>query len=263
MSNYMDLTVYLGRWPFRRLRYAGVADVRRLMARVGVAQALALPLPAVFYKDCLDGVLETIEELGPDADDLLPLAVVNPDFPGWERDLRYMVEELGCVGCGILPNYHGYQVYDSCTAALFHMLVEMNLPALVFVRLWDERSHHWRMQVPPLSVNDLAYLLKSFPDVRMAICNAVLPTEGVALTPAFADRATTLLTTSYKSLDLTHMVERAGAEHIAYASGMPFYYPESSLLQILDADIGERERELILGDNGRSFLSLGGNGDAG
>ena len=44
---------------------------------------------------------------------LLPLTVVNPSFPGWERDLDYTVEQLGCVGCGALPNYHGYSVYDA------------------------------------------------------------------------------------------------------------------------------------------------------
>ena len=93
---YFDLNVYLGRWPFRRLRYAGAAGVRQLMSRTQVGQALAIPLPAVFYKDCLDGVLEMIKDIGPDNQDLLPLAMVNPNFPGWERDLRYMVEELGC-----------------------------------------------------------------------------------------------------------------------------------------------------------------------
>lgn len=262
MNDYLDLNVYLGYWPFRHLRHAGAGGVRQLMARIGVGKALALPLQAVFYKDCLDGVLEMVQDIGPGADDLLPLAVVNPNFPGWERDLRRMVEELGCVGCGVLPGYHAYRVYDPCTEALFRTLGEMNLPALVFVRLWDERSHHPLMQVPPLAVNDITYLLKSFPDVRIAVCNALLPTEGVALAPAFADRALTLLTTSYKSLDLAHTIERIGVEHIAYASGMPFYYPESSLLQVLDADIGERERSLIMRGNGRAFLGLGDEDDA-
>jgi hypothetical protein len=33
-----DLNVYLGRWPFRRLRYAGAEGVRQLMARTGARQ---------------------------------------------------------------------------------------------------------------------------------------------------------------------------------------------------------------------------------
>jgi predicted TIM-barrel fold metal-dependent hydrolase len=253
---HFDLNVYLGRWPFRRLRYAGANGVRKLMARTGVGQALTIPLQAVFYKDCLDGVREMVEDVGADAQDLYPLAMVNPNFPSWEHDLLYMVEQLGCVGCGVIPTYHGYRVYDACVGALFETLIEMNLPALLFVRLWDERSHHWCMQVPSLPVEDLSYVLKRFPALRLAICNANLPSEGVALAPALAGRSTTLLTTAYKSLHLARVVERLGAEHIAYGSGMPFYYPESALLQVLDADIGERDRALILSENARAFLNL-------
>jgi predicted TIM-barrel fold metal-dependent hydrolase len=138
----------------------------------------------------------------------------------------------------------------------------MGLPALVFVRLWDERSHHWCMQVPPLSVGDLSYVLTTYPEVPVAVCNANLPVEGAALAPILSDRAQTLLTTAYKSLKLAEMVDLVGAEHIAYASGMPLYYPESALLQVLDADIDERARALILAQNARAFLGLEEGDDA-
>jgi predicted TIM-barrel fold metal-dependent hydrolase len=257
-----DLNVYLGRWPFRRLRHAGAEGVRVLMARTGTSRALAIPLQAVFYKDCLDGVREMVEDIG-EGTDLLPLGMVNPDFPGWERDLRQMVEGLGCVGCGLVPNYHGYRVYDPCADALFRTLGEMGLPVLLFIRLWDERSHHPRMQVPPLAVEDLIFVLKTYPELRVAVCNANLPAEGAALAPVLFDRALTLLTTAYKSLKLAQMVERVGAEHIAYGSGMPFYYPESALLQVRDAEIDDRARAMILAENARAFLGLGEGHDAG
>ena len=99
-----DLNVFLGHWPFRRLRMGGAAGVRKLMARNSIQQALAIPLQGIFYKDCLDGVQEMAEEIGAHSRDLLPLAMVNPRFPGWERDLRAMVEELGCVGLRADPD---------------------------------------------------------------------------------------------------------------------------------------------------------------
>lgn len=253
----LDLNVYIGTWPFRRLRRAGAANVRRLMARIGISRALAAPLQAVFYKDCLEGVQEMMEGIGA-AGDLLPLAMVNPRFPGWERDLRTMVEEWGCVACGLIPHYHGYRVYDSCATALCRKLQELRLPALLFVRLQDERSHHWCMQVPPLAVDDLLYLLKAFPDLPLAICNANLPVEGVALAPALADRAATLLTTAYKSLKLPQMVERLGVQHLAFATGMPLHYPESALFQVRDAGLSDAERQALLWDNAAAFLRLAG-----
>lgn len=226
------------------------------MARTDVAQALAIPLQAVFYKDCLDGVLEMIDDIGADRQDLLPSAIVNPAFPGWERDLDQMVGELGCVGCCVLPNYHGYSLYDACAGALAAHLTRLGLPMLIFVRLWDERSHHARMQVPAVPVDDVSYVLKTFPDLRVAVCNAILPSEGVALASALADRAPALLTASYKSLQLAESVAQIGAAHLAYGSGAPLYYPESALLQVLDADIDEQARSAILGQNARAFLGL-------
>jgi predicted TIM-barrel fold metal-dependent hydrolase len=71
------------------------------------------------------------------------------------------------------------------------------------------------------------------------------------------------LTAGYKSLRLAQVAERLGAEHLAYASGMPFYYPESALLQVLDAEIAEQSRALILGQNARAFLGMAGSDDAG
>ena len=112
------------------------------------------------------------------------------------------------------------------------------------------------MQVPPLPVEDMAYLLKTFPDLPLAICNANLPSEGAALAGALAGRAPTLLTTSYKSLKLAQMTERLGAERIAFGSGMPLNYPEAALYQIRDAGLSEPERALVLGDNARAFLRL-------
>ena len=252
----LDFQVYLGHWPFRRLRHAGAAGVRQLLSRTGATRGLAIPLQGVFYKDPLEGVREMIEELGPERRDLLPVAMVNPRLPGWERDLRTMVEEWGCVACGLIPTYHAYRVYDDCTAALCRLLIELKLPALLIVRLQDERSHHWCMQVPPLPIDDVTYLLKSFPALPLAVCNPNLPAEGPALLPALGDRAATLLTASYKSFKLAEMVERLGVEHLAYGSGLPLNYPEAALYQVRDADLSEEARSRILGGNACAFLGI-------
>ncbi|NLS79346.1 MAG: amidohydrolase family protein [Chloroflexi bacterium] len=254
----LDLNVYLGQWPFRRLRHGGTEGVHRLLARTGASQALAAPLQGIFYKNPAEGVREMLDELGIDHPDLLPLAMVNPAFPGWERDLRQMAEEWGCVACGLAPIYHGYRVYDDGAAALCGALRELGLPAVLFVRLQDERSHPLLMQVPALPTDDMAYLLKAFPDLPIAICNANLPAEATPLAPLLGDRAATLFTTSYKSLQLARMVEVLGAEHLAYGSGLPLYYPESALLQVQRADIGEAARASIIGGNARALLGLGG-----
>ena len=253
-----DLNIYLGQWPFRRLRHAGASGVSRLLARAGAGQALATPLQAVFYKDPSEGVREMLDDLGPDHPNILPAAMVNPAFPGWERDLRQMVEEWGCVACGVIPTYHGYRAYDACATAVFGALEQMSLPALLFVRLQDERSHPLLMQVPALPVDDAAYLLKTFPRVPMAICNANLPAEAPPLAPLLGDRAATLFTTSYKSLQLESMVTLLGSEHIAYGSALPLHYPESALFQVQRADIAAADRSRILDGNARAFLGLSG-----
>ena len=69
-------------------------------------------------------------------------------------------------------------------------------------------------------------------------------------------------TGSGKTTVANEILRRVGAEHIAYGSGMPFYYPESSLLQVLDADIDARAQTQILGQNARAFLKLEAECDA-
>jgi predicted TIM-barrel fold metal-dependent hydrolase len=256
-----DMTVLVGRWPFRRLSYAGAAGARQLMSRTGTCAGLAVPLQGAFYVNPMEAVAEMVEDLRATKAGLTlhPCAVVNPSFPGWERDLSRAVTDLGCVACALFPTYHGYQVYDSAADGLFSQLTAMGLPTMLFIRLQDERSHHWRMQVPAVPIQDCVYLCKTYPDLPLAIANCNLPVEAPALAAAIHGRsASTLVTTSYKSLHLARMVELLGVSRLAYASALPLFYPESALLQVRNAPLESTEKTAILAENGRAFLGLAG-----
>ena len=64
-----------------------------------------------FYKDANTANLELLEELK--AYDgktvFLPMAIVNPTYPAWEKDARDMID-AGFVGFEMAPIYHGYSL---------------------------------------------------------------------------------------------------------------------------------------------------------
>lgn len=42
-----------------------------------------------------------------------PFAVINPAFPGWERDFEICFENMGFKGLRLFPTYHGYNLSDN------------------------------------------------------------------------------------------------------------------------------------------------------
>lgn len=256
----IDMTAFLGPWPFRALPHRDADGLGSLIARVGISHAVVTPLPGFFYKNPAEAVAEMLKEMGESRERLLPCAIINPTFPGWRRDLATMVDDWGCVACALSPTYHSYRIYDQEASDLLGALAEMGIPALLFVRLQDERSHPPLMQVPPLPIDHVVLALRAHPHLAMAVCNLNLPAEAPALVASLARPAPTLLTTSYKSLQLARMVDLLGAEHLAYASCMPLFYPESSMAQVRDAGIEEAARYEIMEGNARAFLSIPGGG---
>ena len=158
----VDANTYFGRWPFRRLFFAGGAGLSALCRRIGVSTALVTPLAAAFYRDCLSAVEEMLEDPGWDGSLMRAIGSVNPTFPGWEQDLETMAR-LGCVGIRLLPNYHGYKLFDDAALALVRRVHEHGLPVILTIRMQDERSHHPLMPVPAVPVEDVRFLLREQP----------------------------------------------------------------------------------------------------
>lgn len=255
----VDANAYVGRWPFRRLRYGDAAGLKTLLERTGAGLALTTPIAGAFYRDCLTAVEEMLEDPGWDARLMRPVAVVNPVFPGWEADLETMVQRMGCVALRLIPNYHGYSLFCDEAMALAHRAQDLGLPMIVTMRMQDERSHHWHMLVNAVPVDEVRFLIRQLPAGRYVLSN-VTWAEVMALRPELDLAAEGVWEMSYKppALYIERAVQEVGPERLLYGSGAPLQYPEAALLPVQRADVAPEARQAILSGNARRVFSLGG-----
>lgn len=254
----VDVDCFVGHWPFRHLPYRTLKDIRGLLARVETQQALLTPLAAVFYKDCLSAVQELYVEIAAaNATECIPVAVVNPSFPGWRDDLDIMTADLGCIAVRLFPNYHDYRLMDSECEALLNELQARHLPLILSPRLEDERLHHWLVKKPPVPRLDLRWLLRAFPDLKLLLCN-LTPDEGDFLTTEILSHSSAYVDTAARmpQFFMEDMVGHFGAERVLFGTGTPLQYPECTVRMILDADLTEEERQRIFAGNARQLFAL-------
>lgn len=258
MTPSIDINCFAGFWPFRRISYRSVTDIRILMDRIDTLGVLLTPLAGLFYKDTLSAVSELLEELNVSVyENMWPIAVINPMFPGWQEDLFIMVDEWGCVAVRIFPNYHDYTLSEPHIADFFVDVQNRNLPLIVSVRMEDERLHHWMMRVEPVPHLDITWLLRSYPDIRTILCG-LHPTEIDLIIDDILTHSSAYVDTSIRmpQFYMEEMISRLGPERIMYGTAMPLSYPESSLFQLKDAHISEEARQSILCDNASRLFGL-------
>ena len=83
----VDVSLFVGPYPFRHLPHPDPEVLVRVLAREGVDAGWVGHLPSAFHRDPAPGNRELLRLLAPHAHTLLPVPAVRPDWPGWEREL--------------------------------------------------------------------------------------------------------------------------------------------------------------------------------
>ncbi|MCD6217446.1 amidohydrolase family protein [bacterium] len=253
----IDTFTGIGTWPFRKLKYASADKFIELMEREGIDQAVVYPITSILAKDCMDGNLEVYDAYKKYQSMVVPFAVINPAFEGWEHDFETCFDKMKFKGLRLFPTYHGYGLTDKCLIALIKAAENKNIPVALAVRVEDERQHHWLMKVPPLDMGKVVDTIIKFPKVRFVISGA-----SYSELSSVRERLAKLdnwhfdigrMQGRHASPGAVEVVVRAvedfGADKMLFGSNAPFQYVKSSLLKVLNAKISERDRELILSSN--------------
>ncbi len=254
----VDTNAYLGYFAFRQLRHNTAGELLRLMDEKGIDKAMVSSASAITYRNTQPANEEIAEEVKDHRDRLIPVAVINPFYAGWQDDLKICHEELGMKGLRLYPKWHNYALSDSCLLDLIHAAAERKMVVSIPIRVEDYRQRSWLMDVPDIPLAEIVDLVKACPQARFILLNGIgytrsplgkkdsgLPAnyyiEFSRLTATLADELGTL-------------VSRLGPERVVFGTGMPFKYPDPALvkMEVLDAPPGAKEK--IRGSNAGKLL---------
>ena len=250
----IDINTYVGHWPFRQLRHNTVDGLLRLMDSNGVDRAVTASIHGMFYKNVLPANEEVAHGTRTHRDRILPYAVINPADADWEEDLRRSAEDLELTGVRLFPQYHGYHLTDPAALELIDAASALGWPVQVPMRVVDRRQRHPWDQAHDLAAADFERALAARPAARWMILDS-LGLDGTRL-PANASYLVEISRmTAVLQRNIQSFMETAGAEHLAFGTGMPFKMPAPTLLKLEVLDQPEGVREAIAWRNAETLLS--------
>jgi hypothetical protein len=265
----IDANAYLGSWPFRLLRHRTAEELAHLLEESGIEQALVSSLDAVFREDCHSCNIELLQALAggrgkparSQAGKLLPLAVTNPTYAGWQAELESLISEAGepadparagIAGIRLHPSYHGYDVCGDECAQVVEWACEHGLPVFIAVRLQDERQHHPACQVAAVPVGGILRLCQRVKGASIVACMVRLGEAEKLLADESARRATLMCDLSGiqgPAGCIDKLVGKFGSGRLLFGTGVPLQYPLPAVKKLEFARISEAQRREIGSEN--------------
>ncbi len=260
----LDINAYLGEFALRDLPHNTPIDLLRLMDGKGIDAALVSSAAAITWKDCQAANKRLHRDVCEHADRLVPCAVLNPAYAGWEHDLHTCVDELGMKGVKLYPHWHGYSLSDLCADAIVDAAADCGVPVLIPIRAVDRRQLGWLSDVPDVPLDDIATLVERHPNARFAVLNGVGFTGSRLVTARDSLPDNYWIEISRLSVfigrELPHLIDALGPERLLFGTGMPFKYVDPVLLKMDKLGAPDSAKALIYGRNAEGLLP--GNGQS-
>ena len=265
----IDISSYVGHWPFRNLKYNSLQGLDELAQNNGITHMVVSNLNGLFYKDVNAANLELLEELktykGKTV--FLPLAMVNPSYIQWEKDARQMIE-AGFTGFEMAPLYHGYSLgpeilpdsYSACHRAVevFALAEKLDVPIRICSGFENFRGRSPLDTFENLTADDYFKVLSKNKNVHVFVTSFHPGAAGEKLGELLKVRSNTYFDTTQFETFNTKQAERVSEiltpGQICFGSLSPFNYMESNLLKITFSP--EFDYDLIRTNPARAFKSL-------
>ena len=256
----VDVNAYLGHFAFRRLRYNTAASLLALMDVKGIDKAIVSSADAITYRNAQAGNEELAEEVRSHSNRLIPFAVINPFYAGWQDDLKICHEEFGMAGLRLYPKWHNYQLSSPCCRELVDAATERGMVISIPIRVEDNRQRSWLLNVPDVPLVEIVELVKAHAKARFILLN------GLGYTGSPLGRKDNGLPANYSielsrlstvlANELGQLIANLGAERIMFGTGMPFNYPDPALVKLEVLDASDADKEKIRSQNAITWLSL-------
>lgn len=253
-ASIVDTHVYVGRWPFRRLRADEPAALVEHLGKHHVVEAWAGSFEALLHDD-MAGVNERLAETCREHTLLRPVGCVNPMLPDWEEELRRCHEQYDVAAIRLHPNYHRYNLGDEVFARLIKAAEERGLLVQIAALMEDIRTHHPLMVVPNVDLRPLAAQLKATPKLRVQVLNGLSVATAAAI-GGLKDMPNVHF--DFAWLDAIRCVEDliglVGVERICFGSYSPMLYFESAVLKMRESMLPPDAIRAICTENPRRLM---------
>lgn len=250
----IDVNVYLGQWPTRRL--AGDENAQALGARLaarGVTEAWVGSFDGLFHKD-LAAVNARLAESCREVEGvrLVPFGAINPIDSNWEAELDRCAGEHGMPGIRLHPNYHGYALDHAAFAKLLRAAAERGLIVSLAPVMEDARMMHPRLRVPAVDLGPLAALVKQTAGLRLLLLNALRRSVPEKLVTAGEVYFEIGMLEGLGGLERS--LQKMPLEKVLFGSYSPAFYFESAQLKLRESRLGHHQRRAIMSENARRLL---------
>jgi predicted TIM-barrel fold metal-dependent hydrolase len=254
----VDTNAYLGFYALRQLRHNTAAALLRLMDEKRIDKAMVSSASAITYRNVQSGNEEVAAAVKAHRDRLIPLAVINPFYAGWQDDLKTCHEEFGMKGLRLYPKWHNYALSDRSCLDLIHEATERRMVVSIPIRVEDFRQRSWLVDVPDVPLGEIVALVKACPKARFILLN------GAGYTGSPLGQKDNGLPANYfieisrlsalLANEIGQLVSRLGPERVVFGSGMPFKYPDPALLKLEVLDASADAKQMIRGTNAARLL---------
>jgi len=256
----IDVNAYLGHFAFRRLRHNTAASLLALMDSQKIDKAVVSSAGAITYRNAQAGNEELATEARDHRDRLIPFAVINPFYAGWQDDLKICHEEFGMKGLRLYPKWHNYTFSSPSCRELVNAATERGMIISIPIRVEDNRERSWLLNVPDVPLEEIVELVKANPKSRFILLN------GLGYTGSPLGRKNNGLPSNYAielsrlsavlANEIGQLITNLGAERIMFGTGMPFNYPDPALLKLEVLDASDSDKEKIRCQNAMVWLRL-------
>jgi hypothetical protein len=228
----VDVSTFVGAYPYRHLPDATAASLLAAMDRVGIGEAWVGHLSSFLYRDPAAATEELLRRLDGTGARLRPVPTIHPGLPSWTDDL-HRARDAGAPAVRVYPMHQdlvpdGPEMHEAVSRA-----GDLGLPVLLTVRFEDVRQRHpldVASDLPPSAVRALARIGSG---VRLLVTHAgrdFVEEVHFGLTPDEARRVLWDVTWIWGPPydDLHTLVATVGAERFVFGTAMPLRIPEAA-----------------------------------
>ncbi len=248
----IDVSAFLGAYPYRRVPGTSPDALRRAMERVAIDAAWVSHLPSVFWRDPVAGNAWLYETAAVEPR-FKPVPAVHPGLSGWEGVLGAAADHRApAVRCD--PTYYGLDPVGAEMRVLAAACSAARLPLLLAVRLEDGRQRHPHDRAPELPAAAVRALLRSDDDVRLIVTHAdraFVEEVHFGSTPEAAARVWWDISWIWGPPEdhLETLLHTIGVERFVFGTGQPLRLPETSVAKLDLLDVTPAAREAIESGN--------------